>query len=63
VIDFIVHSLPKMLDLKTGDRTFIVDYVDCPVRYFHDTDTNKMAIEYMQLPPVSPIIYVSNMTI
>ena len=33
VIDCIINNLPKMLNLK-GGRSFIVDYVDCPVRFF-----------------------------
>jgi hypothetical protein len=51
VIDCIVASLPKMFDLRYS-RSFIVDYVDCPVRYFYNEDTQKLDMEYMQLPPV-----------
>jgi hypothetical protein len=51
VIDYIVATLPRMLDLKHG-RSFIIDYVECPVRYFYNQDTLKLDMEYMQLPPM-----------
>jgi hypothetical protein len=54
VIDCIVASIPKMLDLQHG-RSFIIDYVDCPVRYFYNQETAKLDMEYMQLPPVPPL--------
>jgi hypothetical protein len=74
VIDCIIASLLKMLDLKVcifvilhwmnfcdltcishlqGGRSFIVDYVDCPERFFFNEETQKLDREYMQLPPVS----------
>jgi hypothetical protein len=51
VIDCIVASIPKMLDLK-NDRSFIIDYVECPIRYFYNQETRKLDMEYMQLPPM-----------
>jgi hypothetical protein len=51
VIDYIINSLPGMLNLN-GGRSLIIDYVDCPVRFFLNQDTGKLDKEYMQLPPM-----------
>jgi hypothetical protein len=53
VIDCIVASLPAMIESSLpGGKSFIIDYLDCPIRYFINTTTKKLEKEFMQMPPV-----------
>jgi hypothetical protein len=57
VIDCVVASLPRMIESSLRDgKSFIIDYLECPIRYFINTDTKKLDKEYMQMPPVRSFV-------
>lgn len=38
--------------LEQGGKSFIIDYVECPVRFFFNEETNKLDKEFLQMPPM-----------